>query len=704
MSRDYLRMCLSEAERSEHNEHIIPQGSEIKPSYLGVTSEQAADIIVSHEESKFRKKFIRFCFRHKDSIKKIPIIGRLAVRIKENRLHRDENIALLNMEPYLGMHYSEFIPTVYKVMLGRSPEESAILSLVDMYRNGANNQCIIYLIAISPEYKGAAVCNITQYKKSFKKYIHRRKIKNLPVIGRIVRGLTVPSRLEFVYGDTTYRFDSVITALNNCTQIMTQQQAMIRDLNNKVMQLSDQVILNKNNANASQEKLNNIEREFKYLKNSILPEISGINGRFDEIYSRTDSVYEKISQNSSLLHTVSDNVKNLSSTEEGINSRAASALSKLEQLSKSANTQQTQLEQNARLISIVSQKIDDTSGVLNSISHKSDDGARLVSVVSQKIDDTNGVLNSISSKSDDGARLVSAVSQKIDDTNVVLNSISRKNDDEAELITSVSLKLDNVSQRVDMAKTAINGFTGGVTAVQVGKYLFGVPSEEWGLAFCLSRDGNFEYGSEKLFCELLEPDMVVLDIGANLGIYTLHALSAGCEVYSFEPVPRTYEIMKQNIKANGFADTGKAHTFNCAVSDNNKPVSFYYNVKMCGHSNMFEAEGDSDREISVDCVVLDDLLADIPHIDVVKIDVEGAEYNVLSGMKKILDRNPGIRILIEFAPTHIIRAGRKPEDLLRLIKELGFSKKLISGSGELAEVDDSEIVGCFSENLLLTKE
>lgn len=676
MSRDYLRMCLSEAERSEHNEHIIPQGSEIKPSYLGVTSEQAADIIVSHEESKFRKKFIRFCFRHKDSIKKIPIIGRHAVRIKENRLHRDEKIALLNMEPYLGMHYSEFIPTVYKVMLGRSPEEGAILSLVDMYRNGANNQCIIYLIAISPEYKGAAVCNITQYKKSFKKYIRRRKIKNLPVIGRIVRGLTVSARLEFVYGDTTYRFDSVITALNNCTQIMTQQQAMIRDLNNKVMQLSDQVILNKNNASSSQEKLNNIEREFKYLKNSILPEISGMNGRFDDIYSRTDSVYEKISQNSSLLHTVSDEVKNLSSTEDGINSRAASALSKLDQLSKTATTQLSQLEQNARLISIVSQKIDDTSGVLNSISRKSDDGARLVSAVSQKIDDTSGVLN----------------------------SISRKNDDEAELITSVSLKLDNVSQRVDMAKTAINGFTGGVTAVQVGKYLFGVPSEEWGLAFCLSRDGNFEYGSEKLFRELLEPDMVVLDVGANLGIYTLHALSAGCEVYSFEPVPRTYEIMRQNIKANGFADTGKAHTFNCAVSDNDKPVSFYYNVKMCGHSNMFEAEGDSDREISVDCVVLDDLLADIPHIDVVKIDVEGAEYNVLSGMKKILDRNPGVRILIEFAPTHIIRAGRKPEDLLRLIKELGFSKKLITGSGELAEVDDSEIVGCFSENLLLTKE
>ena len=669
-------MCLSEAERSEHNEHIIPQGSEIKPSYLGVTSEQAADIIVSHEESKFRKKFIRFCFRHKDSIKKIPIIGRHAVRIKENRLHRDEKIALLNMEPYLGMHYSEFIPTVYKVMLGRSPEEGAILSLVDMYRNGANNQCIIYLIAISPEYKGAAVCNITQYKKSFKKYIRRRKIKNLPVIGRIVRGLTVSARLEFVYGDTTYRFDSVITALNNCTQIMTQQQAMIRDLNNKVMQLSDQVILNKNNASSSQEKLNNIEREFKYLKNSILPEISGMNGRFDDIYSRTDSVYEKISQNSSLLHTVSDEVKNLSSTEDGINSRAASALSKLDQLSKTATTQQSQLEQNARLISIVSQKIDDTSGVLNSISRKIDDSARLVS----------------------------AVSQKIDDTNVVLNSISRKDDDEAELITSVSLKLDNVSQRVDMAKTAINGFTGGVTAVQVGKYLFGVPSEEWGLAFCLSRDGNFEYGSEKLFRELLEPDMVVLDVGANLGIYTLHALSAGCEVYSFEPVPRTYEIMRQNIKANGFADTGKAHTFNCAVSDNDKPVSFYYNVKMCGHSNMFEAEGDSDREISVDCVVLDDLLADIPHIDVVKIDVEGAEYNVLSGMKKILDRNPGVRILIEFAPTHIIRAGRKPEDLLRLFKELGFSKKLISGSGELAEVDDSEIVGCFSENLLLTKE
>ena len=295
-----------------------------------------------------------------------------------------------------------------------------------------------------------------------------------------------------------------------------------------------------------------------------------------------------------------------------------------------------------------------------------------------------------------------------ENSNMIVN-LHEKNDNMAQIMTAVSQKQDNlpeyISQVAQKTKTVVSGIPGGVISVMAGDFIFGVPSGEWGLAHFLSLNDHFEKGTEEAFCRLLKPGMNVLDIGANLGMFTLHALKAGCNVYSFEPSPDIFRIMNQNIKVNGFAESGLAHAFQTAVSDEEKTISFFICEGMSGHSNMYAAEKSGDVEIQVQTTVIDEMAVLPDKVDVIKIDVEGAEYKALCGMKKLISRNPQIKILMEFAPEIIKRADVEPSDLLELIKKFGFELYLIDeATGDVSPVGYNELMQCFSVNLLLSKE
>lgn len=535
VSKDYIRKVLGQRDTAYKDDL---QSSGLSENYFSVgivpTGEQAKEILCAYEDNGFKRRFIGYCFEHKEAIKKIPIIGKKAVQIEKKNLRKSIESPILDMTSYLKLPFKEFIEVCYHKMLNREVDSSSMASMINLVKNGAPNEVFVYLIAISPEFSGRyKVKNVKQYGKRYKKYVRKQWIKNIPILGRIVRLFIVPSQLS----------------------------AMYNDLNNK----------------------NNI------LENMIVSKFK----------SNLDMIYE-------LVNALSD------------------------------------------------MKID--------IQHNYD------------------ILVALQQKSDEELKIGTAISGKLDAL--------------PEFITAKNIQ----------SRTSIASYSDGVVGVQCGDYFFGVPSEEWGLAYFLMINGHFEYGSERLFCSLLKPGMTVLDLGANLGIYTLHALQAGCEVYSFEPVPRTFDILGQNIKANGFADTGRAHLYNSAVSNKSGTIEFFYTKKMSGHSNMYRSEFDSDIRLHVPTVTVDEQLKEIRHVDVIKIDVEGAEYQALCGMSRIISENPKVKILVEFAPEHIVRAGMQPEYILDYYSELGFYKYLINESGELKTVSNEELIKCFSENLLLTKE
>ena len=156
-------------------------------------------------------------------------------------------------------------------------------------------------------------------------------------------------------------------------------------------------------------------------------------------------------------------------------------------------------------------------------------------------------------------------------------------------------------------------------------------------AYALMRKGTFEVDETRLLTRLLENADVLVDVGANLGYYTLIALKMGKRVVAFEPQPRNLNALFHNITVNGWQD--RAEVFPLALSD--RP----------GLLTLFGASGPSASLVkgwasysasfrqtvavsTMDSVIGGGRFAH-KHL-VVKIDVEGAEYAVLKGAVETL--------------------------------------------------------------------
>ena len=152
----------------------------------------------------------------------------------------------------------------------------------------------------------------------------------------------------------------------------------------------------------------------------------------------------------------------------------------------------------------------------------------------------------------------------------------------------------------------------------------------------------FEGQERKLFCSAVTPGCVVLDIGANVGIYTLLAAKRGAKVVAVEADPRNIEILRHHISLNGFSD--RVTVFQIAASNKEGPVSLFRDRGNSGHSNVF---------CGTDPVVVPGKTIDslgLPPIDVCKMDVEGAEMMALAGMEKSISRSSRMKLLIEYNP------------------------------------------------------
>ncbi len=187
------------------------------------------------------------------------------------------------------------------------------------------------------------------------------------------------------------------------------------------------------------------------------------------------------------------------------------------------------------------------------------------------------------------------------------------------------------------------------------------------------RPGLFEKEERKLFCSAIRPGSVVLDVGANIGIYTLLAAKRGARVFAIEADPTNATILRHHITSNGFADC--VTVFEMAAMHEKQSTTLYRDPANSGHSNVF----DGVTGISVLGNTIDSL--DLPPIDVCKMDIEGAEVMALLGMTRTIDRSPNIRMLIE----HCAQFGHTT-DLMNLLRS-HFATICVAGKGELRSTE-----------------
>ena len=247
----------------------------------------------------------------------------------------------------------------------------------------------------------------------------------------------------------------------------------------------------------------------------------------------------------------------------------------------------------------------------------------------------------------------------------------------------------------------------GVIAVEVNGFLLGVPGEEWRLASGLAIWGTLERGLTRCFERLVKPGMTVVDIGASIGIYTLHAARlAGPNgtVFSFEPSPRVFPALQQNVITNGFAERHSVHCVQVAVTDRPGEWDLFFQLGLSGHSTLFPKRVAGELHAPVPSAPLDDLVPAGTRVDVVKIDAEGSEPLIWRGMSRIIQESPGIVLLMEFAPSHLLRAGVDPATFLAELDKSGFQLQRVEPyNGEVQSVSRDFLSDCYSENLCLRR-
>jgi FkbM family methyltransferase len=154
---------------------------------------------------------------------------------------------------------------------------------------------------------------------------------------------------------------------------------------------------------------------------------------------------------------------------------------------------------------------------------------------------------------------------------------------------------------------------------------------EWEVYFFGTYDRHGLELTKNILMHIENP--VCLDIGANVGVYSLFMSKFSSEIHSFEPFPRNYTILRNNVELNQLT---KIHIHTYGLSNEDKVDYFYANKDSNYGAGSFDANHKdvADKsEIMLQLKIGDTELSDCEKIDFIKMDIEGFEYQAIQGLK-----------------------------------------------------------------------
>ena len=182
----------------------------------------------------------------------------------------------------------------------------------------------------------------------------------------------------------------------------------------------------------------------------------------------------------------------------------------------------------------------------------------------------------------------------------------------------------------------------------------------------------FEPFETHLLRREIRPGDVVLDIGANIGYYTIqfaHLVGARGKVVAFEPDSVNFNLLEQSVKANRLSNI---ELVNAAISDRRGRHVLHRSRKNPGDHQLFDS-GEDRETIEVEVTTLDEFFVGRnPRVDFIKMDIQGSELHALNGAKGLLSANPFVKLTCEFWPAGLQKAGADPRELLLQLRRLGF--------------------------------
>lgn len=234
--------------------------------------------------------------------------------------------------------------------------------------------------------------------------------------------------------------------------------------------------------------------------------------------------------------------------------------------------------------------------------------------------------------------------------------------------------------------------------IKVGRYKMLANSLDRLLALYLWNQVGRENFETSLIQDKVKPGMTVIDIGANLGYYTLmFADSVGKtgRVYAFEPDPDNFQLLQKNIRLNGFKNVV---CINQAVANKIGSAQLFLCQEHKGSHSLYDP-GEARNKIKVAVTTLDKFVGRKIKPNLVKLDTEGAEYLVFKGMDKMIKSSKKLQIICEFAPRLLNLCGTSPKKLIRLILNSGFNLAIIDNKKQkLVKSDYANLINTYTGN------
>lgn len=222
---------------------------------------------------------------------------------------------------------------------------------------------------------------------------------------------------------------------------------------------------------------------------------------------------------------------------------------------------------------------------------------------------------------------------------------------------------------------------------------------------------------------ILRSGMVVLDVGAHVGYYarlcSQHVGSPG-RVFAFEPHPRTFAVLQQNL-----AGLGNVMAVQAAVAETEGSAELYDYLMMSAsgslhydpalidlqkaHIQVSDVAPRIARDFPVETFTVRTLAIDtflqqqgVQQIDLVKMDIEGAEIGALRGMRQTIQQSPRLTLIMEYNPQALKAFDFQPQDALAEVMSLGFRQmSMIERDGALADLThDPDAVARLTERLM----
>lgn len=202
------------------------------------------------------------------------------------------------------------------------------------------------------------------------------------------------------------------------------------------------------------------------------------------------------------------------------------------------------------------------------------------------------------------------------------------------------------------------------------------------------QNGKYEPEETELIKKLVKPNDICLDIGANIGYFTVLMAKQCKNVYAFEPEPTNFHYLELNVQLNRLTNVElikKAVSNLPTTTDIMNAIPLYLCSKSHGMHRIFESKHCDKEPLWVHNFRLDDFRFHV--FDFVKIDVEGSELGVIKGMFDIIKENHPT-MLLEFHPPTIHEYGADPRELYYLLKGLDYDIRLVPNIDETISYED----------------